>query len=144
MRGVHKPFSKSLHAKNDPKSRKLVKEFFVRRGVKLIDHPDKYDIDLMTEDGELRVEVEHRLNWTTEKFPFDEVNVPERKAKFFKDGNTHYVILSENYQYLGFIGADNIQKFIRPEFLKESPNRFIEKQEYFYKVPVENFEWYKL
>jgi hypothetical protein len=144
MIGVSKPFSKSLHAKNDPISRKLVKEFFAERGVILKDHPNKYDIDLMSQDESVRVEVEHRLNWDTPEFPYKEVNVPERKAKFFGAGNTHYVILSNKYSHLGFISAKIIQGYIKDEYLKESRNRFIEKQEYFYKIPSSEFEFYEI
>ena len=144
MIGVSKPFSKSLHAKNDPTSRKLVKKFFAERGVTLTDHPNKYDIDLQTEDGKIRVEVEHRLNWQEEEFPYEKVNVPQRKAKFFEAGNTHYCILSRDFKYLGFISATDIQQFMRPECLKESSNRFVEKDEFFYKVPKTKFEFYKL
>lgn len=144
MIGVQKPFNKSLHAKNDPKSRKLVKEFFAERGIKLIDHPNKYDVDLVSEDGEIRIEVEHRLNWEEKEFPFTEVNVPERKAKFFETGKTHYVILSRNYNYLGFINAELLQSYIKPEYLKESSNRFVQECEFFYKVPKSNFEFYSV
>lgn len=144
MIGKSKPFSKTLHARNDPKSRAIVKQFFADKGVTLIDHPNQYDIDLTTEDGKLRVEVEHRLNWDTPDFPYTEVNVPERKAKFFEAGNTHYVILSKNYSHLGFISAARIQRFILPQFLKESSNRFVKEAEYFYKVPQTEFEFFKL
>lgn len=144
MIGVSKPFSKSLHAKNDPKSRKLVKEFFAERGVVIDDHPNKYDIDLVSADGHLRVEVEHRLNWDMPDFPYEEVNIPERKAKFFSEGKTHYVILSRDYRYLGFISADKIQQFMKPECLKESSNRFVQHSEYFYKVPKTQFEFYQI
>ena len=144
MIGVTKPFSQSLHAKNDPKSRKIVKDFFAERGVELVDHPNKYDIDLVSKDGTIRVEVEHRLNWSDPVFPFDEVNVPQRKAKFFEAGNTHYVILSKEYTHIGFISAEKIQKFIKPKFLKESANRFVAEEEYFYKVPKTSFEFYEI
>lgn len=144
MIGKSKPFSKNLHAKHDPKSRKLVKAFFADRGVTLVDHPNKYDIDLITEDGQLKVEVEHRLNWDSPDFPYFEVNVPERKAKFFEGGKAHYVILSKDYSHLGFISADKLKEYIKPEFLKESPNRFVEEAEYFYKVPKTKFEWYQI
>ena len=144
MIGVRKPFNKSLHAKNDPKSRRLVQAFFAERGVVLIDHPNKYDIDLISENGDIRVEVEHRLNWDQVEFPYSEVNVPERKAKFFEAGNTHYVILSQNYKHLGFISATRIQQFMKPECLKESRNRFVESSEYFYKVPKLEFEFYQI
>lgn len=144
MIGVSKPFNKSLHAKNDPKSRKLVKDFFAERGVKLVDHPNKYDIDLVSDDGSIRVEVEHRLNWDSPEFPYDEVNVPERKAKFFREGKTHYIILSKTYSHIGFISAKAIQKFIKPECLKESANRFVSEDEYFYKIPKSKFEFYEI
>lgn len=142
MIGRSKPFSKTLHARNDPKSRAVVKKFFAERGVTLVDHPNQYDIDLVTEDGKLRVEVEHRINWDTPDFPYAEVNVPERKAKFFEGGNTHYVILSKDYKRLGFISAAKIQTFIKPECLKESRNRFVKDSEYFYKVPQTEFEFF--
>ena len=142
MIGKSKPFSKRLHASNDPKSRAIVKKFFAERDITLVDHPNQFDIDLTTEDGKLRVEVEHRLNWDEHDFPYTEVNVPERKAKFFQNGTTHYVILSENYKRLGFIGASKIQKFMKPECLKESSNRFMKEAEYFYKIPQTEFEFF--
>ena len=144
MIGINKPFSKSLHSKNDPKSRKITKEFFAKRGVTLVDHPNKFDIDLMTEDGGLRVEVEHRLVWTEPEFPFSEVNVPQRKAKFFREGKTDYVILSERYTHIGFISADSIKNYMEDKHLKESPNKYVEKDEYFYKIPKDKFEWYTI
>jgi len=144
MIGVRKPFSKGLHAKNDPQSRRLVREFFAERGVTLVDHPNKYDIDLVSDDGSVRVEVEHRLNWEQAEFPFEEINVPERKAKFFTEGTTHYVILSKSYDYLGFICSTSIQRFMIPECLKESSNRFVEHSEYFYKIPKKEFEFYQI
>ncbi len=144
MVGKSKKFSQKLFSANDPKSRRLVKAFFAERGVTLVDHPNKYDIDLVSEDGTIRVEVEHRLNWDVPEFPYDEVNVPERKAKFFSEGNTHYVILSKDYKYLGFISGPKIKKFMIPECLKESRNRFVQECEFFYKVPKTQFEFYEV
>jgi len=144
MIGVNKPFDKGLHTKNDPKSRRLIKDFFAERGLVLIDHPNKYDIDLISEDGIIRVEVEHRLNWVNAVFPYAEINVPERKAKFFAKGKAHYCILSKEYEYVGFISAEKIQKYIKPRFLKESSNRFVKENEFFYKVPKEEFEFYQV
>jgi len=144
MIGVRKPFSKNLHAKNDPKTRTLVKKFFADRGITLVDHPNEFDIDLVSEDGQIRIEVEHRFNWSEVDFPFNTVNILERKAKFFREGNTHYCILSANYKRLGFISANKIQQFIKPEFLVESPNKYVKKGEYVFKVPIGQFEFYDL
>ena len=144
MIGVNKPFSKDLHMKNDPTSRKLVKEFFAERGIKLKDNPNKFGVDLMTEDSDLLIEVEHRLNWAQPEFPYEEVNVPQRKSKFFAEGIAHYVILSRDYKYLGFINAKSIQKYMAAEYLKESSNRFVKEHEYFYKIPKSEFEFYQV
>lgn len=53
MIGRSKPFDKQLHANNDPKSRIVVKKFFAERDIILVDHPNKCDIILITEDGKL-------------------------------------------------------------------------------------------
>lgn len=139
---VNKPFSKSLHSQNDPASRKLVKKFFAERGIELTDNPDRYGVDLMTADTEMKIEVERRINWEGVEFPYDEVNVPRRKEKFFSSGDTHYVILSKDFKRLGFIAAKVIQRYMKPDFLKESKNRFVKEHEYFYKIPRKEFEFY--
>jgi hypothetical protein len=144
MKGTHKPFSSTLHSKHDPKSRRLVKDFFAEKGLILIDHNNKFDIDLVSVDGKIRVEVEHRESWESKIFPFTEVNVPERKCKFFEEGNTHYCILSKNYTQLGFIHAKVIRRYMKPKYLKENPNKFIKKNEYFYKIPRNKFEFYEI
>lgn len=143
MIGVRKPFNKSLHAKNDPKSRRLVQAFFAERGVVLIDHPNKYDIDLITKDGKVRVEVERRPIWKTGKFPFDTVHILERKEKFFREGNTHYCIVSGDYNWIGFIPAKLITSFMRRKYLKENPNKYVKEGEYAYDIPTDQFEFYQ-
>jgi hypothetical protein len=144
MKGVLKPFSKSLHATNDPKSRRLVKKFFAAMGIPLKDHPDRYDIDLITEDGEVRVEVERRPVWKTGKFPFKTVHVLERKKKFFEHGKAHYCIISEDYKWMGFISATLIREYMKPEYLNHNPNKFVRSGEYEYDIPTDKFEFYQL
>jgi hypothetical protein len=144
MSDVRKPFDKELHAAHDPKSRELVKVFFAERGITLKDNPNKYDIDLLTEDSLMRIEVEHRTNWVGKEFPYEGINVPKRKDKFFLEGNTHYIILSNDFKYLGFIGAKRIQNYMKSEYLKISPNRFVKQGEKFYEVPRSEFEFYPI
>ncbi len=144
MKGIRKPFSKSLHAKNDPRSREIVKMFFASQRIILIDHPNKYDIDLLTEDGKLRVEVERRVVWKEEKFPFPSIHVLERKKKFFEAGDTHYCIVSKNYDYLGFISSTTISKYMDSKYLIEIPNKFVKRGEYAYDIPIDKFEFYSV
>ena len=139
---VNKPFDKNLHRKHDPHSRQIVKEFFAKLDIPLKDHPDQYEADLITEDGLFLVEVEHRVVWKKEKFPFSTIHIPRRKNKFFKEGKVHYVSLSDDYSMLGFLSAEKAKKYMKDRYLEEVENRFVAKDEYFYNVPIREFEFY--
>jgi hypothetical protein len=142
MQGVRKQFNKKLHRDNDPKSRHVVKKFFEERGVRLIDNQDEYGIDLVSIDGSAKIEIEHRLVWTGKEFPFDEINLPERKTKFFlKNQGAYYVILSKDYSRMGMISGKNMLNYLNNKNLKESSNRFVTGGELFYKIPKSEFGW---
>jgi hypothetical protein len=144
MYGKSKRFSPSLHQSNDPKSRQVVKDYLARYGLIVADNTNKYGVDLVSADGLLQIEVEHRLPWVDETFPYSEVNVPERKAKFFKDGKVQYVILSRAYDRLGIILGHVIQPFIVDDNLVVNPNKFVRNDEYFFKIPIDLFKWVKV
>lgn len=144
MIGVAKKFSPSLLRSNDPQSRKVVKEFFAKQKIPLNDNPNKYGVDLISEDGSIQIEVEHRLVWDSNEFPFSEVNVPERKAKFFVENHICYVILSKDYSRIGMIKGDDLMQYLTTENLKESSNKYVRNGEMFFKVPKEKFTWLKV
>lgn len=144
MYGESKRFSPSLHQGNDPKSRTVVKDYLARYGMIVDDNPNKYGVDLISKDGTLQVEVEHRLPWIEEEFPYTEVNVPERKAKFLREGNVQYIILSRAYDRLGIIMGRDIKQFIVDENLVLNPNKYVKNNEYFFKVPISAFKWVKV
>jgi hypothetical protein len=144
MIGALKPFSKSLHRNNDPKSRQVVKAYLKRNDIVVEDNPNRYGVDLISPDGTLQIEIEHRLVWTTDEFPFDDINVPERKAKFFVQDSVAYVILSKTYSHIGFIPGRAMMKYIVDENLRENRNKYVREGEYFYKVPKDAFKWDKV
>jgi hypothetical protein len=144
MIGVSKKFSSSLLKSNDPKSRKVVKEYFAKQNIPLEDNENKYGVDLISKDGSIQIEVEHRLVWKSAEFPFAEVNVPERKAKFFVENHICYVILSEDYSHIGMIDGKRLMPYLITENLKESSNKYVREGEMFYKVPKEAFTWKKI
>lgn len=144
MIGEYKPFSASLHKKNDPKSRRVVKEYLQKKDIDLEDNPDKYGVDLISKDGTVKVEVEHRLSWQGPEFPFNEINVPERKGKFFGDKEVSYAILNKEYTHIGIIPNKKLRKYLTAENLKENPNKYVKAGELFYKVPKSAFKWNKL
>ena len=144
MIGTRKKFSNTLFKNNDPKSRQIVKDYMAKQGIKVIDNPNKYGVDLLSEDDSLHIEVEHRLVWTEPEFPFEEINLPERKAKFFLENHVAYFILSAGYQYIGMIDGKTLRTYLVDYNLKESSNKFVRHNEYFYKIPKLAFKWDKI
>jgi hypothetical protein len=144
MKGVYKKFDAVLFKQNDPKSRAIVKNFFKKYGIILIDNKDPYGVDLISENGIMRIEVERRLNWNCDDFPFDSINLPERKTKFFIDGKASYIIVSKDYSHIGIINKKDISEYINERNLKENKNRFITNKELFYKIPKSKFSWIKI
>ena len=144
MKGAYKQFDKNLFNQNDPKSRSLIIIFFKRYGINLKDNEDQYGVDLISENGSMKIEIEHRINWNSSDFPFNEINLPERKAKFFINGDTSYIIISKDYSHIGIMSKKDISHYINDQNLKENKNKFVDKKELFYKLPKTKFKWRKL
>jgi len=144
MHGARKPFSQELHRGNDPKSRKVVKEYFKKQGIILKDNPNRFGVDLISPDGTLQIEVEHRLPWIDAKFPFDEINILERKAKFLREGKTQYIILSRDFSRIGIIRGPDVMKYIVDDNLEHNPNKYVKNGEFVYKIPSDDFKWIKI
>jgi hypothetical protein len=144
-KGKHKTFDKKLHAAHDPQSREIIKKYYKDKwGIILIDGKTRYSVDLMSEDESMQLELEHRTNWKEPIFKFPDINVPQRKFKFFKDGTVDYVILSEDYSHIGIIKGKDIKKYMVDDCLKECRNKHFFTGELFYKIPKDSFTWIKL
>lgn len=144
MIGEYKQFDKSLYRKNDPKSRKVVKKYFLKQNIILEDNPNKFGVDLISKDATLQIEVEHRLVWKSVDFPYEEVNVPERKLKYFVENHICYVILSYDYSHIGMIDGKTLRKYLTEDTLTECSNKYIKQGEMFFKVPKTEFRWAKI
>jgi hypothetical protein len=141
MKGEYKTFDKKLFQQNDPKSRDVVKTFLNKKGIEVKDNSNQYGIDLISINGNIKFEVERRLVWNRYEFPFNEVNLLERKTKFFTESNTYYIIVSKDYTRIGIINNSDIKKYMTETNLKESKNKFVSHGEMFYKLPKEKFKW---
>lgn len=139
-----KVFEQSLFDDCDPPAREVVKKYFADKGVCLVDNPDKYGVDLVAVDGSIKVEVERRIIWKAPEFPFEEVNLLARKAKFFREPTTHYVIVSDDYTHIGGIQGQHLMWHIAHDPTVENPNRFVTAGEKFFKIPKIKFRWVKV
>jgi len=109
-----------------------------------MENNNQYGVDLLSPDGTLRMELEHRLSWTENDFNYDMINVPERKAKFLNDGVTAYVILSKDFSRMGIIEGKDIKSYIVDTNLHLNKNKYVRDGEFFYKIPRDCFKWYSV
>lgn len=132
---ITKKFDRELFDKNDEFGRNVIKNHFKAFQVK--DNPDVYGPDLMCyRDGLFRgyIEVEVRHNWLTGDFPYDTLNIPYRKEKFFiADPRTVYAAIRFDGKALYMVQAHHI--LLAP--VVENPNKYVTRDEYFYKVPID-------
>ena len=107
------------------------------------DHPDMYDIDLISydKDGKIYkyIEAEHSNSWKTTIFPYKRMNVPIRKKKFFiKYTDSLYVMVNKGGTCMAIIKSDDILN----SPIREVSNKYNKSGEYFYSVSLNNIEFY--
>ena len=131
-----KPFNKDNHAANDPAGKEVVINYLRSKGVPAIENPDDYGVDIMIPGSE----VERRTVYT-KTWPYPTFHVPERKTKFLKldityDVVVHHVLPAGEFDTLYRCKSS----VIRDHPLVEVPNNSMPEGEYFYDVPVGEWE----
>jgi len=134
----NKRFDRQLHDDHDEFGRSVVKKFIAHKfGMNAQDNPDVYGVDLLLYKSDKIVgyaEVEVRNNWKTDHFPFDELNIPLRKKKFFQlDMPLLFFAVKNDGTRLLYCG----KSVILSSEIKESKNKYVTSNEYFFKVPIE-------
>ena len=134
---VNKKFDKELHGKYDNVGREIVKNYFQKRTkFTAKDNPNEYGVDLLLFKENVLVgyaEVEVRKNWNTDKFPFDTLNVPLRKKKLLENDLPTY-FFSVNYTHTKMFCCE--AETVLNSKIQENKNKYVNSNEYFYKVPV--------
>ena len=144
---ARKRFSKELFDNNDEVAKNAVeflKDFF---GVdEFKDSDTRYEIDRRGYRNGLHclnVEVEVKHNWKKghEPFPFEDVNLPSRKQKYFGlELPTFFVVFSADC--LGAVVFSD--KIAQDSETEEVPNKFVPQGEMFYKIPLDKAAIFKL
>ena len=144
---VNKRFSSNLFKNNDEAAKnaaEFLKEFF---GVdEFTDGETRYAIDRQGyRNGQhcINVEVEIKQHWKNghKPFPFEDINLPQRKEKYFDlDLPTFFVIFSADCKGC-VVFSDRTAKNSK---LAEVPNRYVPKGEYFYKILINKAAYIKL
>mgnify|MGYP003132442310 CR=1 FL=1 len=107
-----------------------------------VETANRYGVDLTivdwNNDPYCYVEVEIRNAWKSRKFPFDCLYIPRRKDKFTKlDKRTIFIVFNNNVT--DFVACEGIE--LNRAVLKENPNKYVEKGEFFYKIPLTSFHY---
>lgn len=141
MKGKHAKFDKESFRRADAKAREVTTEFLSRYGYTVAEHPNKYAQDLVAGKGDktFLVECEQKSLWKGLVFPFDSIQLPERKQKFFEE-RTLFFIWNNEWTSAVMFWSDKI-KHLDPV---EVPNRRIARGEYFFQIPLELTKQVKL
>ena len=135
-----KKFDKELFAKYDKIARDATTSHLQDRGYTVIANPDKYAQDLIAympiDNYEFDVECEIKRLWKSDSFPFDSVQLPQRKQKFF-NGRTRFFIWNEPLTKAATFWDYNIND-LEPV---EVRNKYLAKDEYFFQVPLDRVEF---
>lgn len=132
-----KPFDQQLFNRNDPEARDAVLSHLDSLGLYAKENDDQYGPDIILYRG-LKplsyIEVEVKRVWTGEVFPWDSIQLPERKTKFTKLGlPCEFWVLNSTMQHAIIIPDTALSS----SFLKEIPNRYVASGEMFYQIPLD-------
>lgn len=133
---MRKRFDKELYEANDKLAKEtltgLLPNFDVR------ENPKKRDVDLLVYDKDgnhvANIETEIKRVWKGPDFKYDNVQFPERKAKYAKlDKPTVFVMFNEDLSK--FLVVKDKDLLSSP--CVEVPNKYVYKGEQFFQVPID-------
>lgn len=141
---MNKKFSKTLFDQNDHVAKVAgFRHAALYTDAEQIFQPgNKYETDLAYKlpDGRVQLlECEVKRTWKGGRFPFPSIQVLYRKEKYFAMGAQLLLLAANMLDYL-VIEADDIMQ----SGLVVVPNKYVPEGEYFFDVPVEAAQFYKL
>lgn len=155
MKGAYKQFDSELHAKNDRLAKRICINFLPRilkkinfrkyEFVRIVVNEDQYGPDLKCFIGDKLIayfEPEIKYNWPDgQDFPFEDLQIPERKEKFTKLGvPISFIVLSPCLTRIAFVKRRDLLESRK----EEVPNKHIKKGELFFKIPKEKVKFFSL
>ena len=130
MSGVKKRFDRNLYKLYDELAKDATRLYNQKIGNPLTDNPNRYKQDLMCSD--YMVECEVKLVWGKEDFPYDTVQLPQRKEKFF-DTLTQFYIWNKSLTRAATFWSEDVKQLTPVEV----PNKYVYKGEYFFQIPLD-------
>lgn len=135
MNSVRKRFDRELYDQNDELARGVVKKLLAGTEYQVIDNPKKRGVDLLLYKNSqhiANIECEIKKVWKEKEFPYESIQIPERKEKYTQlDKPTIFVMA--NADQSAFVAISQTALLKSPK--KEVPNKYVYKGEYFFQVP---------
>jgi hypothetical protein len=134
MTAQRKRFDRDLFQKYDQLARDVTTKYLQSIGYEVTEHPDRYAQDLIaySTNKDFCVECEVKLVWEVSEFPYPNVQLPERKKKFFSVP-TQFFIWNKPLEHAMTFWSHDVAT-LEPV---EVPNKYVYSGEYFYQVPME-------
>lgn len=135
---IRKRFDPKLYAENDIIAKEFAKGLLKGSEFQVVENPKKRGVDLFVyRDSQhiANLECEIKRVWKTKEFPYESVQIPERKTKYTQlEKPTIFVMLNDDQSsYLAIP-----QQVLLNSPVKEVPNKYVYKGEMFYQVPLKN------
>lgn len=141
---ARKRFDPALYEENDKIAKEFVKSLLKGTDFQVIENPKKRGVDLLVYKDSQHVanlECEIKRVWKTSDFPYDSIQIPERKTKYTQlEKPTIFVMLNNDQS--GYLTIT--QKELLNSPVKEVPNKYVYKGEMFYQVPVTKVQFNNL
>lgn len=138
---IRKRFDRDLYRKYDTLAKTATELFYSKLGFDVREHDNRYAQDLVVQ-GELEghlAECEVKLVWDGDEFPYDSVQLPERKKKFFNE-KTRFFIWNKTLTRAATFWSTDIED-LEPV---EVPNKYVYKGEYFFQIPLDKVDFVAL
>lgn len=142
MIGAYKQFDQQLHSEVDHIANEIVIQFLSDNGIYAIRNSDIYGQDILVFLGYKHnrfIEVEVKRSWKAhqDKFPWEFINLPERKEKFLRTRkDVEFWILREDMKAVVIIPGAAVKQAEKVEV----SNKYTASGELFFKVPIDKCE----
>lgn len=138
---TRKAFCKDLHKAYDQLAKEASTKHLTSLGFNVMEPENIYIQDLIAEREDLSfmVETEVKLVWRGDVFPYNTVQLPKRKEKFFIK-ETLFYIWNKPLTHAATFWSPNI-KHLEPI---EVQNKYVSKGEFFYQIPIDLVKFIKL
>lgn len=141
---ARKRFDPALYEENDRIAKEFVKNILKGSEYQAIENPKKRGVDLLIyKDSQhvANIECEIKRVWKTQDFPYESVQIPERKSKYtVLEKPTVFVMLNNDQSH--YLAVP--QQTLTASPVKEVPNKYVYKGEMFYQVPKESVHFNNL